>query len=169
MRQQIRPFQTSNNTHGQNARVTSSICVHPCPSVANNLLRVFLRVFASSRSPLFRLVSAVTFASFMLASTAFAAAQTGFSQWKRGPSADPSYFPIAVWLQSPSQAARYEAAGVNLYVGLYRGPNEKDLAELKNAGMQAFCSQNRYALAHLDDPTIVGWMQPDEPDNAQEV
>ncbi len=105
----------------------------------------------------------------MLGPIAFAQNQTAFSQWKRGPFADPSYFPIAVWLQSPSEAARYKAAGVNLYVGLYRGPNEKDLAELKSAGMQAFCSQNRYALAHLDDPTIVGWMQPDEPDNAQEV
>src|ERR1044071_3172543 len=31
-------------------------------------------------------------------------------------------FPIAVWLQSPSNAARYQAAGVNLYVGLWKGP-----------------------------------------------
>jgi hypothetical protein len=29
------------------------------------------------------------------------------------------------------------------------------------------CSQNAFALAHLDDPTIIAWMHGDEPDNAQ--
>jgi hypothetical protein len=92
-----------------------------------------------------------------------------YAAWKNGPSPDHSYFPIGVWLQSPSQAERYKQAGVNLYVGLFRGPTEKDLDQLKAAGMRVFCSQNATALAHKDDPTIAGWLLPDEPDNAQEV
>src|SRR5438270_2892504 len=92
-----------------------------------------------------------------------------YASWKNGPSPDPSYFPIGVWLQSPAQAERYKKAGVNLYIALYRGPTEKDLAQLKAAGMRVFCSQNAVAMQHLEDPTIAGWLLPDEPDNAQEV
>ena len=90
-------------------------------------------------------------------------------RFSRGLSNNPNYFPIAVWLQDPSQANRYKAAGINVYVGLWRGPTEQQLSQLKSAGMRLFCSQNRVALTHLDDPTIAGWMQEDEPDNAQEV
>src|SRR4051794_8406658 len=92
-----------------------------------------------------------------------------YAAWKNGPSPEPSYFPIGVWLQSTAQAERYKKAGVNLYVGLYRGPTEKDLAQLKAAGMRVFCSPNALSLQHKDDPTIAGWLLPDEPDNAQEV
>ena len=35
--------------------------------------------------------------------------------------------------------------------------------------MQVICDQNAVGLAHKDDPTIVGWMHGDEPDNAQEL
>ena len=83
--------------------------------------------------------------------------------------ADPAYFPIAVWLQDPRNAEAYKRAGINLYVGLWRGPTEAQLAALKQAGMPVICHQNRVGLAHRDDPTIVGWMHGDEPDNAQEV
>lgn len=90
-----------------------------------------------------------------------------YGQWKNGPSTDPGYFPIAVWLQSPSNAERYKKAGINLYVGLYRGPSEEELATLKAAGMRVVCEQNSVGLQHRDDPTIAGWMHGDEPDNAQ--
>ena len=83
------------------------------------------------------------------------------------PLADPAFFPIAVWLQSPSNAARFRAAGINTYVALYRGPTDEQLQELKTAGMRLVCRQNETALRHLDDPTILGWMHGDEPDNAQ--
>jgi hypothetical protein len=33
--------------------------------------------------------------------------------------------------------------------------------------MRVICAQNAVGLAHRDDPTIVGWMHGDEPDNAQ--
>jgi hypothetical protein len=82
---------------------------------------------------------------------------------------DPDIFPIAVWLQDPSRAPKYQDIGINLYVGLWRGPTEAQLAELKRHGMRVICSQNAVGLAHKDDPTIVAWMHGDEPDNAQSL
>jgi hypothetical protein len=91
-----------------------------------------------------------------------------YAAWKNGPPTDPSWFPIGVWVQNTRNARRYKEAGVNLFVALYRGPTEEQLRDLKEAGMRAICSQRR-GLAFKDDPTIVGWLQPDEPDNAQPV
>jgi hypothetical protein len=82
---------------------------------------------------------------------------------------DPNFFPLAVWLQSPANAARYKAAGINTYVGLWRGPTEEQLTQLKQQGMHVICSQNAAGLAHKDDPTIIAWMHGDEPDNAQRI
>jgi hypothetical protein len=92
-----------------------------------------------------------------------------YARWTRGPSTDPSFFPIGVWLQDPGNAARYQEAGINLYVGLWEGPTEEQLAGLREAGMQVICDQNEVGLKHLEDPTIVAWMHGDEPDNAQPV
>ena len=102
-------------------------------------------------------------------SVAGEAAKNPYAQWKNGLSADASYFPIAVWLQGPQNAAKYKAAGINLYIGLWKGPTEEQLAALKEAGMPIICEQNAVGLAHKDDRTIVGWMHGDEPDNAQEL
>lgn len=86
-----------------------------------------------------------------------------------GPFNDQTFFPIAVWLQDPANATRYRAAGINLYVGLWRGPTAEQLQSLKRAGMPVICAQNAVGLAHIDDPIIVGWMHQDEPDNAQSL
>lgn len=75
-------------------------------------------------------------------------------------------FPIAVWLQDPQNAGRYRQAGINLYVGLWQGPTEAQLNALKSAHMPVICAQNAVGLAHKTDPTIAGWMQQDEPDDA---
>ena len=96
-------------------------------------------------------------------------ASSPYAQWKNGPPKDESYFPIAVWCQEPSDAPRYQKAGINLYVALWKGPTEAQLAELKKCGMQVICDQNAVGLAHKDDPIIVGWMHGDEPDNAQDL
>ncbi len=82
---------------------------------------------------------------------------------------DPARFPIAVWLQDPRNARRYQAAGINLYVGLWRGPTEAQLAELRAAGMPVICAQNEAGLRFKSDPIIAGWMHDDEPDNAQSL
>jgi len=78
-------------------------------------------------------------------------------------------FPIAVWCQDPVNAAKFRAAGINLYVALWKGPTEDQLAALKAAGMPVVCDQNEVGLKHLDDPVIAAWMHGDEPDNAQSL
>jgi hypothetical protein len=77
------------------------------------------------------------------------------------------FFPLAVWMQDPAKAKTYQAAGINTYVGLWQGPTEDQLNQLKQAGMRVVCHQNEIGLKHLEDPTIVAWMHGDEPDNAQ--
>ena len=89
--------------------------------------------------------------------------------WTNGPSTAEDHFPIAVWLQDPRNAARYKAAGINLYIGLWRGPTTNQLGELQKAGMRVICAQNRAGLENKVNPTIVGWMHGDEPDNAQSL
>jgi hypothetical protein len=91
----------------------------------------------------------------------------GYQDWTNGPSNDPGYFPIAVWLQAPRNAARFREAGINLYVGLWKGPTEEQLRDLKAAGMEVICAQNDVAFRSQDADVIVGWMHDDEPDNAQ--
>jgi len=90
-----------------------------------------------------------------------------YGRWAHGPGKDDAYFPIAVWLQHPKNAARYKAIGINLYVGLWKGPTESQLSALKKAGMPVICHQNAVGLKHAGEGTIVGWMHGDEPDNAQ--
>ena len=90
-----------------------------------------------------------------------------YVKWTNGPSHDSGFFTIAVWLQNPTKAGKYKDAGFNTYVGLWKGPTEKQLAELKKACMKVICHQNEVGLKHIDDPVIVGWMHGDEPDNAQ--
>ena len=90
-----------------------------------------------------------------------------YATWPHGPKSDPWFFPITVWLQSPSSAPAFAAIGINTFVGLYQGPVEQNLTDLKAAGMPVACAQNAVGLAHLGDPTILAWTQQDEPDNAQ--
>lgn len=79
----------------------------------------------------------------------------------------PDYFPIAVWLQDPKNASDYRKIGINLYVGLWKGPTSEQLARLKAAGMPAFSNMNDVGLTDANKDVIVGWMMKDEPDNAQ--
>lgn len=76
-------------------------------------------------------------------------------------------FPLAVWLQNPDNAPAYRAAGFNLFVGLWQGPTEAQLRKLKEAGMAVVCAQNEVALRLATECAVLGWMQNDEPDNAQ--
>jgi hypothetical protein len=96
-------------------------------------------------------------------------APSPYARWSHGPPADPGFFPIAVWLQNPAKADRYREAGFNTFVGLWKGPTEDQLKTLRAAGMKVLCHQNEVGLKHRDDPTIIGWMHGDEPDNAQSL
>ncbi|HVX84772.1 MAG TPA: beta-galactosidase [Phycisphaerae bacterium] len=76
-------------------------------------------------------------------------------------------FPIGVWLQSPANAEKYKALGINVYVGLWQGPTAEQLEASQKAGMPVICEQNAEGLKPRWKEEIVGWMQGDEPDNAQ--
>jgi hypothetical protein len=90
-----------------------------------------------------------------------------YAKWSNGPPSDPSFFPIAVWLQSPSRAAEYKSIGINVFIGLWQGPTDQQLSGLASAGMPTICEQSGVWASHLADPTIWAWMHGDEPDNAQ--
>jgi hypothetical protein len=90
-----------------------------------------------------------------------------YTRWSHGLSSSTSYFPLAVWLQSPPNATRYKNAGINLFIGLYQGPTDSQLSTLASAGMPTVCDQSGVWQSHLTDSTIRGWLQGDEPDNAQ--
>ena len=92
-----------------------------------------------------------------------------YAAWPNGPATDPAYFPIAVWVQTPANAVRYQQIDVNLFIGLWQGPTEQQLTDLSAAGMRVICNQNEVGLAHVGDPIIAGWMHDDEPDNAQAI
>jgi len=96
-------------------------------------------------------------------------ANSHYAAWENGPQKSEDFFPIAVWLQSPGNAPRYKAIGINLYVGLWSGPTQAQIDELKKYHMPVICGFNRYARQHLDEKIIVGWMHGDEPDNAQSL
>jgi hypothetical protein len=90
-----------------------------------------------------------------------------YGRWENGPSSDANYFPVAVWLQEPKLAPKYKKAGINLYVGLWKGPTEAQLEALREAEMPVICAQNEIGLQHKNESIIVAWMHGDEPDNAQ--
>ncbi len=90
-----------------------------------------------------------------------------YAKWPKGPASKGILFPLGVWLQSPRLAEAYKKAGINLYVGLWKGPTEKQLARLEKAGMPVVCAQNEVGLTSPHRGIIVGWTQKGEPDNAQ--
>jgi hypothetical protein len=121
------------------------------------MIKVTLRAYVSRFSFIFIFVAGMV----CLSGKAMATVPGLFS--------DSSFFPIAVWLQSPSSATAYKNTGINLFVGLWDGPTQDDLDKLTSAGMPVICDQNEFALAHIEKykNIIAGWMHMDEPDNAQ--
>jgi hypothetical protein len=94
-----------------------------------------------------------------------------YAGWSRGIPTDPSFFPIAVWLQGSWHATELAGLGINIYVGNNAGTDSlaaSDLSILSGLGMYAIIGQDSVGLASIDNPTVIGWwMTPDEPDNAQ--
>lgn len=107
-------------------------------------------------------------AALLMATQARASDEAHPKVFANGLPADPSYFPIGVVMQQPRFAQEYQAIGVNLFVGLWKGPTEDQLAELANAGMPAIAAQNDVGLTSPNASLIRGWLyEIDEPDNAQ--
>lgn len=95
-----------------------------------------------------------------------------YAGYSRGVPTDPSFFPIAVWLQGAWHAPKWLAQmGINVYVGNNAGTDAltaSDLQTLQASGIYAIVGQDSVGLANIDSPVIIGWwMSPDEPDNAQ--
>jgi hypothetical protein len=90
-----------------------------------------------------------------------------YKPWTNGPPSDPSFFPISVWLQDPSEAQAYAAIGVNQFIGLWQGPTAQQISDLGAASMPVLCDQNATALADKSNKILRGWTQQDEPDDAQ--
>jgi hypothetical protein len=80
---------------------------------------------------------------------------------------DPGFFPIAVWVQNPENAAAYKSNGINMFVGIWGGLDQVKFDHLKTAGIRVICDQNDFGLSRINESTIYAWMHGDEPDNAQ--
>lgn len=80
---------------------------------------------------------------------------------------DPDFFPIAVWAQNPVNAALYKEYGINLFINIHGGLDREKLEQLRLAKMKVIPHQNAFGLTQLDEPLIYGWINGDEPDNAQ--
>jgi len=91
-----------------------------------------------------------------------------YRRWLNGPPPDPGFFPISVWYQRPSNAARYKAIGVNQYVGPIDPDSGEGLELLGHAGMPLFGLRSVAVPAGADPRILRGWFLFDEPDNAQE-
>ncbi|HMI93490.1 MAG TPA: hypothetical protein VK509_19090 [Polyangiales bacterium] len=90
------------------------------------------------------------------------------ARWPNGLPPSVSYVPIGVWMQSPDNAERYRAVGVNLFIGLWEGPTDEQLDALPAPAVSTFCGQSGVWESRLDDRAISGWMHDESPDNAQE-
>lgn len=83
----------------------------------------------------------------------------------------PSFFPLAVWLQSTTRAAEYKAIGVNMYVGIWEGLNSRNFSDYQDMGIPVMGhvrdgQEYIYDLPAEEKEFIYAWTNPlDEPDN----
>jgi hypothetical protein len=91
-----------------------------------------------------------------------------FGRFQYAPSSSTALFPLSVWMQNPINAAGYRDVGVNVFTGLWQGPTEEQLGGITSGGLSVLCDQAGVWDAHLDDPSVVGWLSLDGPDNAQQ-
>ena len=109
------------------------------------------------------------FAFFLVALAAASVPARGWTEYTNGFPAEGRFFPLAVWQQSPHDAARYKSMGINTFVGLPDRPTEAGLEELAKQGIFAVSQESEAALNLSDASVIRAWLQPDEPDNAQPI
>ncbi|NLF32488.1 MAG: hypothetical protein GX591_16555 [Planctomycetes bacterium] len=105
-----------------------------------------------------------------LVPAAVSLAESPYAAWSLGPPVEDDYFPLGVWVQAPrsERVTAFANAGINLYVGCSWDDTVSGMNRLRNAGMKIILDQTgEYAPTHMDDDVIVGWLQHDEPDNAQ--
>jgi hypothetical protein len=96
-----------------------------------------------------------------------AAGGSPYSQWSNGPSPSADFFPIGVWLQIPSHIAEFKRIGINMFAGFWGDLDQTSLEMFARGRMPLIPAQNSVGLTTPQNRAIVGWSQPDEPDNAQ--
>ncbi len=90
-------------------------------------------------------------------------------QFANGLPNEVGFFPIAVWLQQPSNAAAFSDIGINTFIGLWHPPTEAGLAQIESHGLHLIVQQTPEAIALRHKRVIRGWLHVDEPDNAQPI
>jgi hypothetical protein len=90
-----------------------------------------------------------------------------YSQWPNGPSPSANFFPIGVWTQSPNHIAEFKGIGINMLVGFWGDLDQTSLEMFARGRMPLIAAQNSVGLASSQNRAVIGWTQPDEPDNAQ--
>jgi hypothetical protein len=90
-----------------------------------------------------------------------------YGKWQNGPSESATFFPIGVWLQSPNHLAEFKKIGINVFVGFWGDLDPNSLQTFADNGMALIAGQNSIGLESSKNRAIIGWNQPDEPDNAQ--
>jgi hypothetical protein len=99
--------------------------------------------------------------------TTSATGNNPYSQWPNGPSTNPNFFPIGVWLQRPSHAQEFKDIGINMFVGFSGSLDRSSLRQFASARMPLIPDQNSVGLTSPQNNWIQGWEAQDEPDNAQ--
>lgn len=90
-----------------------------------------------------------------------------YSKWSNGPPANAAFFPLGVWLQSPTHLREFKEIGINMFVGFWGDLDRNSLETFADNGMALIVGQNSVGLTSQQNRAIIGWNQPDEPDNAQ--
>jgi hypothetical protein len=103
-----------------------------------------------------------------IVATTPASGASPYSQWPNGPSTDPNFFPLGVWLQGPEKIAEYKDIGINIFVGFWGALDQTSLNLFASGQMPLIVSQNSVGLTGAGRTWIKSWSQMDEPDNAQD-
>lgn len=88
--------------------------------------------------------------------------------WAAGPPSDPNWFMLGVWYQSYSTTRlnEYQSIGLTNYI-CPTTPTNTNLSNLRSRGMKVMTTYSSGLLSLSNAGVIDGWIQMDEPDNAQ--
>lgn len=115
------------------------------------------------------ILAAATLALFAAPAMAETCADGRAKRLATAPFNDPNFFPLSVWIQAPHRAWKLRKAGVNMFIGQWKGPTEQQLQTLKKAGMYVIADQTKPALKPEYRSIMRGWLMHDEPDNSQKL
>jgi hypothetical protein len=68
-----------------------------------------------------------------------------------------TFFPLGVWLQSPTRASRFKEMGINMFVGLWEGPTEAQLAEIRDGYAEVLDEQRNVQISEGSFNSFAGY------------